>query len=139
MVFLRLDDLTGSAEVVVFNSVYAAARELLELDNVLVVKGRVDHKQEGETKLIAMEVSAFEATPERREVTLKVDATRAPAGIVRELAGLVREFPGETPVIVTLAMTSGEKTLQLGPDYRVKADSDFFAEVKSLLGEASVA
>jgi DNA polymerase III subunit alpha len=138
MVFLRLDDLTGSAEVVVFNSVYVAARELLALDNVLVVKGRVDHKQEGETKLIAIEVAAFEATPERREVTLKVDATRARAGIVRELAGLVREYPGETPVVVALAMSSGEKTLQLGPDYRVKADPDFFAEVKSLLGEAAI-
>ncbi len=139
MVFMRLDDLTGSTEVVVFNSVYAAARELLELDTVLVVKGRVDHKQEGETKMIALEVSAFEATPERREVTLKVDATRAPAGIVRELAGLVREYPGEIPVIVALTMSAGEKTLQLGPDYRVKPDPDFFAEVKSLLGEAAIA
>ncbi|TMK76874.1 MAG: DNA polymerase III subunit alpha, partial [Actinobacteria bacterium] len=58
MVFMRLDDLAGSVEVVVFNSVYGASRDLLELDNVLVVKGRVDHKQEGETKLIAIEVAA---------------------------------------------------------------------------------
>ncbi|MDP8910461.1 MAG: DNA polymerase III subunit alpha, partial [Actinomycetota bacterium] len=34
MVFLRLDDVTGSAEVVVFNSVYAAARELCEADRI---------------------------------------------------------------------------------------------------------
>src|SRR3954452_12585510 len=33
MVFMRLDDVLGSAEVVVFNSVYAAARELLAIDN----------------------------------------------------------------------------------------------------------
>src|SRR5207248_7236712 len=32
MVFMRLDDVTGGAEVVVFNSVYAAARELLVTD-----------------------------------------------------------------------------------------------------------
>jgi DNA polymerase III subunit alpha len=139
MVFMRLDDLTGSAEIVVFNSVYGAARDLLETDAVLVVKGRVDHKQEGDTKLIAIEVSAFEATPERREVVLRVDATRARAGLIRELAGLVREFPGETPVVVALAMSEGEKTLAFGPDYRVRPEPDFFAEVKSLLGEAAVA
>jgi DNA polymerase III subunit alpha len=139
MVFMRLDDLTGSAEVVVFNSVYGAARDLLETDAVLVVKGRVDHKQEGETKLIAIEVNAFEATPERREVLLRVDATRARAGLIRELAGLVREFPGETPVVVALTMTDGEKTLAFGPDYRVRPEPDFFAEVKSLLGEAAIA
>ena len=47
--------------MVVFNSVFAASRELCHADTVLVVKGRIDHKQEGETKLIALEVSAFEA------------------------------------------------------------------------------
>jgi DNA polymerase-3 subunit alpha len=139
MVFMRLDDLAGSVEVVVFNSVYGASRDLLELDNVLVVKGRVDHKQEGETKLIALEVSPFEATPERREVVLRVDATRAPAGLVRSLATVVKEFPGETPVVVAISTSRGETTLALGPEYRVKPEPDFFAEVKSLLGEAAVA
>src|SRR5207302_647688 len=41
MAFVQLEDLTGSIEVVVFNSTYAAARELLVEDAVLVVKGRV--------------------------------------------------------------------------------------------------
>jgi DNA polymerase-3 subunit alpha len=138
MVFMRLDDLTGSTEVVVFNSVYGAARDLLEVDAVLVVKGRVDHKQEGETKLIGIEVSAFEATPERREVRLRVDARRARAGLVRELADVTRRFPGEIPVYVALETSQGETTLAFGPDYRVKPEADFFAEVKSLLGEAAV-
>ncbi len=139
MVFMRLDDLAGSVEVVVFNSVYGASRDLVELDNVLVVKGRVDHKQEGETKLIALEVSPFEATAERREVVLRVDATKAPAGLVRSLASVVKEFPGETPVVVAISTSQGETTLALGPEYRVKPEPDFFAEVKSLLGEAAVA
>ena len=138
MVFMRLDDVLGSAEVVVFNSVYAAARELLVPDAVLVVKARVDHK-EGESKLIAMEVSAFEATPERREVRLKLDARRARAGIIRELAALVRDFPGEAPVVVDLVTSEGPRTFQFGTDYRVKPEPDFFAEVKALLGEAAVA
>src|SRR4051812_15330347 len=137
MVFLRLDDVVGSAEVVVFNSVYAAARELLVTDQVLVVKARVDHK-EGESKLIALEVTAFEATPERREVRLKLDARRARAGIIRELAAVVRDFPGEAPVVVDLETSDGPRTLQFGSDYRVKPEPDFFAEVKALLGEAAV-
>ena len=120
MVFLRLDDVVGSAEVVVFNSVYAAARELLVPDAVLVVKARVDHK-EGETKLIALEVTAFEATPERREVRLKLDARQARAGIIRELAAVVRDFPGEAPVVVDLVTSEGPRTLQFGTDYRVQA------------------
>jgi DNA polymerase III subunit alpha len=139
MAFVALEDLTGGVEVVAFNSVYATSRDLLVDDAVLVVKGRVDHKQAGETKLVALEIAAFEATPERREVRLKVDARVAPAGIVRELATLVRDFPGESPVYVDLVTSLGPRLLELGPDYRVRPDPDFFAEVKHLLGEAAVA
>jgi DNA polymerase-3 subunit alpha len=138
MVFVRLDDLTGSAEVVVFNSVYAASRELIEMDRILVVKGRVDHKQEGETKLIAIEVAPFEETPERTEVRLRIDARRAPAGLVRELAELVKDFPGPVPVVVSLETSEGEKRLTLGSRFAVDPVPDFFAEAKALLGEAAV-
>ena len=139
MVFATLEDVTGPCEVVAFNSVYQHARDLLLLDRVLIVKGRIDHKQQGETKLVALEVTAFEATPERKEVRLKVDARIAPAGVVRELASLVKDFPGEAPVFVDLVTSMGSKLLERGPDYRVKPVPDFFAEVKALLGEAAVA
>jgi DNA polymerase III subunit alpha len=139
MVFARLDDLTGSAEVVVFNSVYVHARELLMTDAILVVKGRVDHKQEGETKLIAMEVTPFAAAQEAKEVRLRVDALKAQAGLIGELARLVKEFPGETPVILNVDTSLGPKVLELGPAYRVKPSNAFFGEVKALLGEAAVA
>jgi DNA polymerase-3 subunit alpha len=138
MVFAALEDVTGSCEVVAFNSVYTLARELLVQDRVLVVKGRVDHKQQGETKLVALEILPFEATPERREVRLKVDARIARAGVVRELALLVKDFPGEAPVYVDLITSVGSKLLELGPSYRVEPVPDFFAEAKALLGEAAV-
>jgi DNA polymerase-3 subunit alpha len=138
MVFMRLDDVTGGAEVVVFNSVYAHSRELCTTDRVLIVKGRIDHKQEGETKLLAMEVAPFEAVAERKEVTIRIDARLARAGVVRDLALLVRDFPGESRVNLLLEMSEGTKQFVLGPQYKVKPVPDFFAEAKALLGEAAV-
>jgi DNA polymerase III subunit alpha len=137
MVFLRLDDLSGSVETVVFNSVYAAARELLEADRVLVVKARVDHK-EGETKLIALEIAPFEATPDRAEVRLRLDARSAPAGTIRDLADVVKSFPGEAQVVLELETSMGPQTYEFGPGFRVRPEPDFYAEVKSLLGETAV-
>ncbi len=138
MVFLRLDDVTGGAECVVFNSTYASARELCVTDRILIVKGRIDHKQEGETKLIALEVSGFEAVAERRDVTLKIDARIARAGVIRDLAALVREFPGDSRLHLVLHMAEGDKQLVLGPKFKVQPAADFFAEAKALLGEAAV-
>ena len=138
MVFMRLDDVTGGAEVVVFNSVYAHARELCVMDRILIVRGRIDHKQEGETKLLAMEVAPFEAVAERKEVTIKIDARVARAGVVRDLALLVKDFPGDSRVNLLLEMSEGTKQFVLGPQYKVKPVPDFFAEAKALLGEAAI-
>jgi DNA polymerase-3 subunit alpha len=138
MVFMRLDDVTGGTECVVFNSTYEKARELCTVDRILVVKGRVDHK-EGETKLIALELSAFEAVPEKREVRLKLDATKTRAGLIRELRDLIQDFPGESPVYVDCMTSVGPKTYAFGPQFRVSPAPDFYAEVKVLLGEGAVA
>ena len=137
MVFLTLDDVIGSVEVVVFNSVYAASHQHLMTDKVLVVKGRIDHK-EGETKLIALELTPFEAVPERKVLHLKLDARTARAGIIKELAELLRAYPGDASVFVAMTTSAGAQTLELGPGYRVTPDSDLFAEVKALLGPAAV-
>ena len=137
MAFVKLDDLSGSAEAVVFNSVYTEARELVESDAILLVRGRVDHK-EGEVKLIALEVSELVITDEPNVVRLRVDAKLARADLVKELAHVVGDFPGESPVVLDLTTRRGARTFELGPAYRVRPEADFFAEVKRLLGEAAV-
>ena len=59
-------------------------------------------------------------------------------GLAPQLVALVKEYPGEAPVVVALETSAGPKTLQLGKDYRVQPVPDFFAEAKALLGEAAV-
>jgi DNA polymerase-3 subunit alpha len=138
MVFLRVEDVTGGVETVVFNSTYDKARELCTADRILIVKGRIDRK-EGETKLVALEIAAFEAVPEMREVRIKIDATKAGAGTIKELAALIRDFPGESPVYADLLTSHGKKTYAFGPQFKVQPAPDFYAEVKMLLGESAVA
>ena len=138
MVFLRLDDVTGGIDCLVFAAIYATARDLCVTDRILIIKGRVDHK-EGETKLVAQEVSAFESVAAKREVRLRIDATSAPAGVIRDLASLLRDFPGESPVYVDCVTSQGTQMLRLGSQFQVQPNPDFYAEVKALLGEAALA
>ncbi len=138
MVFLALDDPTGSMEAVVFATTYAQARDLCVTDRIVIVKGRVDHKQQGETKLVAMDVTAFEAVAERKLVRVSLDARATPSGVIGELARLVRDYPGESSVVLAIETSQGPKTLALGPEYRVTPDSDFLAEAKALLGDATL-
>lgn len=138
MVFLQLEDVTGGVETVVFNALYEKVRELCVTDRILIVKARIDRK-EGETKLVALELQPFEAVSEKREVRLKIDATKARAGTIKELAALIRDFPGESPVYADLLTSTGRKTYAFGPQYKVQPAPDFYAEVKMILGESAVA
>jgi DNA polymerase-3 subunit alpha len=138
MVFLQMEDITGGIETVVFNTLYEKARELCVTDRILIVKARIDRK-EGETKLVALELLPFEAVAEKREVRLKIDATKARAGTIKELAALIRDFPGESPVYADLMTSNGRKTYAFGPQYKVQPAPDFFAEVKMIFGESAVA
>lgn len=80
----------------------------------------------------------FGAGGECRGVRVKVHARAARAGVIRELAGVVRDFPGGVPVYVDLVTSVGPKLVELGREYRVDPQPDFFAEVRHLLGEAAV-
>jgi DNA polymerase-3 subunit alpha len=138
MAFARLDDGMTQVEVVVFGKVYGACREHLVEDAIVIVKGRVDRRDEGETKLRALEIAPFEAVPARGEVRLRVDGRVAGPGFVSELARLINEFPGEASVVMEVATEEGERVLRLGPAYKVRPASEFFSEVRVLGGEAQL-
>ena len=57
--------------------------------------------------------------------------------LIKELADIVARYPGEAPVYVEAITSLGSKMLVLGS--RVHPIPDFYAEAKTLLGEAAVA
>jgi hypothetical protein len=83
-------------------------------------------------------VAPFEATPERREVRLKLDGRIAPAGLIKDLGSVLKQFPGDAPVYVEVITSYGPKLFEFGDSHRVSPEADFFAEVKHLLGAAAV-
>ena len=139
MAFVELDDVTDSIEVIVFAKTWETAREVLRPDSIVLIKGRVERKSDTEVKLMAMEATPFEAVADFGVVKLRVDARQAPATIVDELKSLIGEYPGEAPVELMIDTTSGARVLRFGTDFRVRADGDFIAEARALLGEAVVA
>jgi len=60
MLFLNIEDLDGSVEVVVFPGTVEKYKDLIEVDKIVLVKGRLDVKED-EVKVLAQEVKAFNA------------------------------------------------------------------------------
>jgi DNA polymerase-3 subunit alpha len=148
MMFATLDDLEGQVEMLVFNSAYASNADKVEADRVVLVRGRVDHKEAGETKLVAQDVEVFEPTAEevaraggmpprageRSHLTLRLEGAVAD-GFLDDLRAVVASFPGDRE----LRLEIGERTLALGPEYRVAASSACEADLAGLAGVAGAA
>ncbi len=60
MLFLSVEDLDGTVEVVAFPSTVDKYKELLTVDKVVLIKGRLDIKED-EVKVLAQEVKEFDA------------------------------------------------------------------------------
>jgi DNA polymerase-3 subunit alpha len=148
MMFATLDDLEAQVEVIVFNSALEANGAKLDVDKMVILRARVDHKDQGETKLVVQDVEAFEPTPEEveeareaaanapppptRRVTLEVESS-VPASFLDELKELVSHHRGD----YELELRVGERRLLLGDDYRV-SPSHFRADLGALSGSAQL-
>ena len=135
MAFVQLEDTSGAVEVVVFAKAFTAARGLLDQDRVVIVRGRVDQRGGGETKLVAFEVMPFDAVPVVGIVRIEVDARTAPADAIERLRRICEEYHGDHPVVVDIRTTGGQRRLRLGPAYRVRPDQALFAEIAATVGQ----
>ena len=67
MMFATLDDLDGSVELLVFGKALAEHEAALAVDQVVLVRGRVDHKEAGKTCLVVQSAEAFQPTAQEIE------------------------------------------------------------------------
>jgi DNA polymerase-3 subunit alpha len=134
MAVFTLEDLQTSMEVMVFPKTMADIGHLLADDAVLIVKGRVD-KRDDQPKLIAMDVEVFEGvTDGAPPLYLKVSPHRVDARLVDELKALLTRFPGDARVILHL----GEQKLRLSEEFCVDTSGGLIGELRVLLGPGAI-
>jgi DNA polymerase-3 subunit alpha len=66
MMFATLDDVEGQVEMLVFKADEAESAQVIAPDAIVVVRGRIDHKDRGETKLVVQDAQRFE--PDAQEI-----------------------------------------------------------------------
>ncbi len=151
MMFATLDDLEGSVEVVVFGKALDASGEALATDSIVLIRGRVDHRDRERTCIVAQQVERFAPSPEEvREAVeaaarrpaapsalrLRLDAGALAASALGELKDLLTGFPGDSDVVIELSTSVGCRRLKLGSDFRVTRSAALHAELDALLGHA---
>jgi DNA polymerase-3 subunit alpha len=119
----------------------------------VVVRGRVDHKNRGETSLVVAEAEHFEpgadelaaarakaaAKRDPEQIVLRVRAAEFGPHLVEELKALFESFPGRTEVLLEMKTREGTRTLRFGDGYRVSASGALRAQLDELLGPRALA
>jgi DNA polymerase III subunit alpha len=158
MMFATLDDLAGSVEMLVFGKALAEYESALAVDEVVLVKGRVDHKEAGKTCLIVQSVERFsptqdeieqaraksEAATQRNRATaamaepvhLRVHASALCAGLIEDLRHAIEDFPGSAEVVLDVDTSAGTRRVKLGEAYRVQHTPTLRAELEHALEPA---
>ena len=129
-----LEDLRASIEVFVFPKVMQSIGALVEDDAVVVVKGRVDTRDD-QVKLICMELTRHELPADVAE-TLHVNVPLALVTDenVERLKTVLREHPGGEPVVVHL----GDTSIRLPAEFNVDSRRGLVGQLRVLFGQAAI-
>ena len=92
MAFISIEDLYGSAEIIVFEPTYLKAQDVLVEENVVLISGRLSIREDDETKIVANRIENF-GTSKPKMLTLNITNTTEEQKA--KLRGAIKFFGGE--------------------------------------------
>ncbi|EKQ50404.1 MULTISPECIES: DNA polymerase III subunit alpha [unclassified Clostridium] len=136
MAFLKLEDLSGTIEVIVFPKILDKVKDLCVTDSLVLVKGRLSLKEDEPPKLICESIEPLEKINSSK-VYLRVDDTVAAKELNKKLKELlIKEYLGDTPIYI---FASKEKQkFRVPRDRWISLESDVISLLKDDLGEENI-
>jgi DNA polymerase-3 subunit alpha len=138
-----LEDLRGSAELLVFPQALQQLQNVLKPDTALVVKGRVRQEENGGPKVVVSEARPLDTGNNGAKPGLVImidleDEDRLPE-LSAKIEGLLAACPGDSPVVFELTRP-GDFRVRLRPRRMagVRATDELLARLRALCGEQSV-
>ena len=135
MCFLTLEDLFGEVEVVVFPRQMKSAQELLDVDTIIAVKGRVSCREGEDAKIVTEKIMPVLAAENLEKIYLKIEKS-IEGDILSNIKDILRAHEGKNPVYA-YDEASGKK-YRFDRELWVNIDSIIVSKLKNLLGEGNV-
>jgi DNA polymerase-3 subunit alpha len=132
MAIVSLEDLEGEIEVVVFTKAMNQVGHKLATDRPVIVTGRIDRRDEANTKVICLEIDELKSDEDSKvtSIEIKIPSAGTTTKHLENLSSLLSEHAGNCDVYVHL----GSKRIWLGADVRVNPESGLRGELRVLFG-----
>ncbi|HEY3574687.1 MAG TPA: DNA polymerase III subunit alpha [Arthrobacter sp.] len=133
----EIEDLGGSMEVMFFGQVYGPIASVLAEDLIVVVKGRLQRRDDGAVTLNCMELSVPDLSQGTNgPLVITMPTHKATEAVVTELGDVLRNHRGNSEVRVNLQGDSRIEVMALPVHLRVNPNPSLFGDLKVLLGPA---
>ena len=131
MAFVTIEDLYGTAEIIVFENAYIKAGKSLVEENIVMVEGRLSIREDDTTTIIANDIKDF---GEEKQKVLTLDITIATEEQKDKLRGALRYFNGDKNNI-NVQIKIGEENKPCGQIYLTE---EILILLKEILGDEKV-
>jgi DNA polymerase-3 subunit alpha len=133
----EIEDLGGSMEVMFFGQVYGPIASVLAEDLIVVVKGRLQRRDDGAVTLNCMELSVPDLSEGTNgPIVITMPTHKATEAVVTELGDVLRNHRGNSEVRINLQGDTRVEVMGLPVHLRVNPNPSLFGDLKVLLGPA---
>ena len=135
MAFVELEDLYGVTEVIIFPKTFEKIHTMLNEDNIVVIRGRIQLRDEDEPKLIASDIDNIdEYKSPLGDMDLRIlvpkECDVPDVEILTQIKKLLYRYPGDRQVFIKMESTGK----RYKADVRVKPCDALYSELKILTG-----
>ena len=138
MAFVTVEDLYGSAEIVVFDSVFSRCDNILVEENIVIVEGRLSIKEDEDARIIVQNIKEFSEENNTRDNirknTVVIDITELNETQKERLKGAIRFFSGDR---VNMKISVLDKA-QEKPCGAIYLTEEILNQFKEIVGEENV-
>ncbi|MFZ0448609.1 MAG: DNA polymerase III subunit alpha [Desulfatiglandaceae bacterium] len=136
MAIVRVEDLSGSIEVILFPDLFARSAALLKSDDPLLITGTVERGDRA-TKIIGQELTTLASVRQRfiKAILLNLDQETISRNMLEDLRDLAFRYPGECRLRFRVAPASGKAVTVIADDrFKVQPCHELIQEMESLTG-----
>ena len=131
MAFLSVEDLYGTAEIIVFENCYNNSSSILISDSIVLIEGRLSIREDDDVKIVANNITSFGNT---KKVEMIFEITGLEEKTKAKLRGAIKYYSGESSNM-PITVKEGEKTLPCGSIY---STPEIISEFEEILGQDRV-
>ncbi|MCK4998865.1 MAG: hypothetical protein KAS23_04990, partial [Anaerohalosphaera sp.] len=140
MAVFVLEDLQGSCEVVLFPKSLEKNAELLEVDKIVFVKGKVDSSREN-SNVIADELIDISEVSDKlsARVQIKMSTMDVTDERINSIRSVCETYRGKSPLHISLLTNDGHRVwLEADRKLSVRPDTDLYTKLESVVGAGNV-